>query len=304
MRAPLFILALFAAGSGVSAHGFLSTVTINGNTYNGNNPSGSNNPSVIRKVSNPNPNYGASNRALTCGPDELPASQMADANPGDSMTFSWTGEDYSHWPHNTGPMLTYMASCGSTTCDQFDATQAKWFKIHQVGRQEGSGLWYQQALYEGGVDNVTIPSNLAPGNYLIRHEIIALHLATQRGMAEFYPACSQLRIGGTQTGKPTDSELVSLPGAYSDDDPGIYDPSVYDPGASYVFPGPPVAAFVGGSTGGSPNSTTNPSPTHTGSSSPTPASGKVCKLKKRAVSSLEARHFSRAIHRMVFPWSH
>jgi hypothetical protein len=92
----LFILALFAAGSGVSAHGFLSTVTINGNTYNGNNPSGSNNPSVIRKVSNPNPNYGASNRALTCGPDELPASQMADANPGDSMTFSWTGEDYSH----------------------------------------------------------------------------------------------------------------------------------------------------------------------------------------------------------------
>jgi hypothetical protein len=218
-------------------------------------------------------------------------------------------------------MLTYMASCGSTTCDQFDATQAKWFKIHQVGRQEGSGLWYQQALCmiqsfvpeknhsntqldEGGVDNVTIPSNLAPGNYLIRHEIIALHLATQRGMAEFYPACSQLRIGGTQTGKPTDSELVSLPGAYSDDDPGIYDPSVYDPGASYVFPGPPVAAFVGGSTGGSPNSTTNPSPTHTGSSSPTPASGKVCKLKKRAVSSLEARHFSRAIHRMVFPWSH
>jgi len=38
-----------------------------------------------------------------------------------------------------------------------------------------------------------------------------------------------LQNGGT--GAPTLSELVSLPGAYSDADPGIYDPDVYKPAA-------------------------------------------------------------------------
>jgi len=97
MRASsLFVVALCAAGSGVSAHGFLSTITINGKTYNGNNPYQNNDPSVIRKVSTPDPNYGASNSALTCGPDALVASQVAAANPGDTITFDWRGADYSH----------------------------------------------------------------------------------------------------------------------------------------------------------------------------------------------------------------
>jgi len=220
------------------------------------------------------------------------------------MTFSWKGADLSHWPHNTGPMLTYMASCGSTTCDQFNATQARWFKIHQVGRQDGSALWYQQVLYDGGVDNVTIPSNLAPGNYLVRHEIIALHLATEPGMAEFYPACSQLSVGGSQTGQPNDNELVSFPGAYRDSDPGIYDPNVFDPSVPYVFPGPNVAAFIAGSTSDGSNSTSGTTPTTTGSNDGSiPAPGTVCRLKKQSASSLDPRHFARAIRRLWFPWS-
>jgi hypothetical protein len=308
----LFVVAWCAAGSCVSAHGFLSSITINGKTYNGNNPFRNNDPSVIRKVSSPDPNYGASNTALTCGPGALAASQMADANPGDTMTFDWRGADYSHWPHNTGPMLTYMASCGSSSCDQFDPAQAKWFKIRQVGRKNGNPQWVQQDVFDGGVDTVTIPSNLAPGNYLVRHEIIALHLATQRGGAEFYPGCAQVRIGGSQTGKPSESELVSFPGAYSDDDPGIYDPSVYNTRVAYVFPGPRVAAFVGGSSGGATNSTSTTgtsTPTQTGvgatpSSVLPKSSGRVCRLKKRPGSSgSEARYFSRAIHRAVFSWN-
>ena len=157
---------------------------------------------------------------------------------------------------------------------------------------------------DGGVDTVTIPNNLAPGNYLIRHEIIALHLATQRGMAEFYPGCAQLRISGSQTGKPVDSELVSLPGAYSDDDPGIYDPSVYNPQVDYVFPGPPVAAFV---TGSNPTPTKQiPSASTSATQTPTPpkSSGKTCKLKRRPLSSLEVRVHTGVIRRIVFPWSH
>lgn len=81
-------------------------------------------------------------------------------------------------------------------------------------------------LVNGYVANVTVPNNIAPGNYLIRHEIIALHLATSLGGAEFYPSCTQLTIGGDGTDTPSNDELVTLPGAYNDNDPGIYDPDV------------------------------------------------------------------------------
>ena len=81
----------------------------------------------------------------------------------------------------------------------------------------------------GAVANATLPQNLAPGEYLVRHEIIALHLATEKGKAEFYPSCQQIKVGGNGTGVPTQDELLSFPGAYSDDDPGIYTPNVSVP---------------------------------------------------------------------------
>lgn len=46
------------------------------------------------------------------------------------------------WPHEVGPLMTYMTSCGSTTCDQFDETGAKWFKINEVGKKD-DGTWWQ-----------------------------------------------------------------------------------------------------------------------------------------------------------------
>jgi len=78
--------------------------------------------------------------------------------------------------------------------------------------------------------NITIPSNIAPGNYLLRSELISLQLAVSVGGAEFYPACIQLSIGGSGTGAPQSSEVCKFPGCYSDTDPGIYDPN-----ASAIF---------------------------------------------------------------------
>jgi len=79
---------------------------------------------------------------------------------------------------------------------------------------------------DGSVYSTNLPDNLAPGQYLVRHEIIALHLANEKGKAEFYPSCQQIKVGGNGTGVPTDDELLSFPGTYSDDDPGIYTPNV------------------------------------------------------------------------------
>jgi Auxiliary Activity family 9 (formerly GH61) len=164
--------------------------------------------------------------------------------------------------------------------------------------------------------SVTLPTNVAPGDYLVRHEIIALQLAVTLGGAEFYPSCTQIRISGSQTGTP--NQTVSFPGAYNDNDPGIYDPNVYSPGSDYVFPGPPVSnlaspadttgqmgfsgsASPSGSGGASTATTNGANPTSTNYANPTstsgsgqpsssqPPSNKVCKLRKRNSASLSQR---------------
>ncbi len=42
--------------------------------------------------------------------------------------------------------MTYMAACDTTTCDQFNGSSAKWFKIDQIGRKSDGGDWFQQDI--------------------------------------------------------------------------------------------------------------------------------------------------------------
>lgn len=260
----LFTLA--AAIPFVAAHGILQDMTIDGNFIKGNGVGGSTNPSAIRHVFSQDPIKGAGNRDINCGPGAQPAALTVDANPGSEMTFNWRTASGGKWPHNIGPMFTYMASCGTTTCDKFDSINAKWFKIEASGKRK-DGNWQQQDLLDGGVATAQIPDNLAPGNYLVRHEIIALHLATSMGGAEFYAGCAQVRVGGKENGVPQKQDLVSIPGTYKDNDPGIFAPNIFDNNAEYVFPGPQVAALVDGESKQKPTSTSTavPAPTDTGS---------------------------------------
>jgi len=244
-RFSLLSIAL-ALPSLVNAHGYVRSVAINGQVNPGNAPGTVvSKASSIRQITDFGPVKGAMNMAINCGINAGIAAQSLQANPGDRIEFEWIGGGGGNWPHNTGPMMTYMASCGSVTCDKFDGKNAKWFKIQQVARKtDGSGHWAQQDVMDGAKTVVYIPSTLAPGNYLIRNEILALHLGMTYGGAEFYPSCTQLTIGGSGTGGPQPSELISLPGGYSDSDPGIFDKDAYDPSVPYNFPGPPVASFV------------------------------------------------------------
>ncbi|CAL1702643.1 unnamed protein product [Somion occarium] len=258
----------------VSAHGFVSQVAIDGTLYKGNHPNkGEQFPSPVRLINDPAPVKHADNPNLSCGQNAKNAKVVADANPGSLLTFSWQSGDDSVplWPHNTGPMITYMAECTGTTCDKFDSTQAKWFKIHEVGKKTDGKTWVQADIQSGKSLTVPLPDDIKAGDYLVRHEIVALHLATDIGGAEFYPSCTQVRVGGNGTGVP--DKTVSFPGAYKDDSAGIFDPTVFNPGAVYTFPGPPVAKLV--ATGAAVNSTNNAAQ---GSSSPsTAASSQSCK---------------------------
>ena len=57
------------------------------------------------------------------------------------------------------------------------------------------------------------------GDYLLRVEHIALHMAMRAGGAQFYLACSQISITGGGAGTP--GPMVAFPGAYKAADPGI-----------------------------------------------------------------------------------
>ncbi|KAI6026020.1 glycoside hydrolase family 61 protein [Pisolithus marmoratus] len=271
----------------VSAHGFLGSVSIDGKTYQGNIPGGTTNPSVIRQVSTIDPIKGATNPSLNCGMNATMASDVANANPGSQVLVNWVGGSTggSQWPHNVGPIMHYMTKC-SGSCSSFDSTSAEWFKISELAL-ETSNTWYQADLEAGKPATVTIPSNIEPGDYLLRSEVISLQLAVSVGGAEFYAACIQMTIGGSGTGAPQSNEVCQLPGCYSDNDPGIYTPNIYNPPITYTFPSPPVAGFVNGSmsSGSGSGYATPSSPAATGSPTPSAVGTKASSVSAPSSST-------------------
>jgi hypothetical protein len=198
--------------------------------------------------------------------------------------------------------LTYMAACGQNGCATFDSANAKFFKISELGKHEDGSTWFMRDLTEGpdATTSVTLPTNLPAGEYLIRHELIAMQLGMSQGGAEFYPACLQIRLGDpsrTDAALPSGDSLVTFPGAYSDSDPGIFDPNVYNPGSNYIFPGPAViseAASPSASSSADPTASTEapgtPSSSSASSNAPSPTGGSGCgglsRKRKRVVKRI------------------
>ncbi|KAJ7459858.1 glycoside hydrolase family 61 protein [Mycena latifolia] len=290
MKSTALLVSLIAAWTiPVAGHGWVGSITVAGKTYQGNPLGTTGAPSVIRQVDTNSPVTSVSDPNLACGPNAQLAEDVADANAGDAIDVDWVSTE-GPWFHDVGPMLTYLASCGSQPCSQFDASQAMWFKIQQVGR-DSTGKWAQAQLNSGASASLALPSNLAGGNYLLRHEIIALQNGVSEGGAEFYASCSQLSVGGSGSGAPSSDELVKLPGAYSATDPGILVDVYSNPNAPYTFPGPPIAAFVSdGAAGG----TTAPPATPPGSGGATTSAANPGSLPPSASSPTGTRPTSTA----------
>ncbi|KAG8920590.1 hypothetical protein FRC01_000682, partial [Tulasnella sp. 417] len=161
--------------------------------------------------------------------------------PGDIVTFDWhhnnrtTADDIIDKSH-VGPCLIYISPDPPTA--------NSWVKLWHQG-QYGNNQWCTSntLISAKGKMNVAIPNNLAPGNYLLRPELIALHEGdtmwsqnTLRG-AQLYFECIQIRVGGE--GSVELPEGVSFPGVYAFEDPGIhYNPYVTSP--TYYIPGPTI----------------------------------------------------------------
>ncbi|KAK7747848.1 hypothetical protein SLS53_001097 [Cytospora paraplurivora] len=145
-----------------------------------------------------------------------------------------------------GPVLVYMAAVDDASSAV--GADSAWFKVFQdtwasAGSSGSDDDWGTKDLNTcGGKMDVVIPSDLAPGDYLLRAEAIALHSAGSEGGAQFYMTCYQITVTGSGTAT---ADTVSIPGAYNASDAGILI-NIYQSMTTYEAPGPTV--YAGGST--------------------------------------------------------
>ncbi|KAI0444022.1 family 61 glycoside hydrolase [Xylaria telfairii] len=201
-------------------------------------------------------NYGTSD--INCHKNSKPASKTTTVKAGGSVEFQWT-----LWPHDTGPVLTYVAACNGD-CAAADKTTLKWVKISEEGWDASASKWASGKLIDNNSTwTTTVPSTLAPGNYVFRHEIIALHGASSANGAQNYPQCFNIAITGSGTDKPEGTLGINL---YKSTDPGIlFNP--YAPFTSYTIPGPALYRSGSGSNPGGSTTTAGTTSTKSTTSS-------------------------------------
>lgn len=179
--------------------------------------------------------------------------------------------EWSPWPgppDHQGPIINYLASCNGP-CSSVQKESLKWAKIDETGLFP-NGTWATDVLRSNGNTwDVKIPSDLAPGEYVLRHEIIALHSASNPSGAQHYMQCSNFEVTGSGN---TVLQGVSAAELYKPTDPGISfnfwkDQSV----SSYHIPGP--TRFVAGA--GNDSGSSAPSTLMTLTKRPIPTSNNI-----------------------------
>ncbi|KAG8714794.1 hypothetical protein FRC11_007114, partial [Ceratobasidium sp. 423] len=205
MRTSIALSFLATAIGSVNAHGYLASFISGGVTYPGwapfTDPYITPTPvRVERRILDNGPVTDVTHVNITCNKGgNVPTTLYADVVAGSSVTFQWDQWGSSH----SGPVMT---------CNV-------WVKIDQWGWDKtATPPWGSDRLAAQGAKwEVKIPASIAPGEYILRHEILGLHVAHELGGAQFYPHCVQIKLTGSGTKSlPTG---VALPGAYVATDP-------------------------------------------------------------------------------------
>ncbi|KAJ4374497.1 hypothetical protein N0V86_007366 [Didymella sp. IMI 355093] len=202
-----------------------------------------------RLPSSNNPIEDYTSTALQCNVSPAAASGKCGFTAGDTVTIEMhqhnsracteEGIGGAHW----GPVLAYMSKVeDAATADG----SSEFFKIYEntwkkaPGSTQGDGdYWGTKDLnYNCGKLDFTIPEDIAPGDYLLRAEAIALHAASTAGGAQHYVTCYQLTVTGDGTATPAG---VKFPEAYSKTGEGLGF-SIHQDMKEYPAPGPALYA--------------------------------------------------------------
>jgi len=197
---------------------------------------------VVLTPFNPIANF--SDPDLACRENSKPPALKAVARAGSEVSLNWTPMARMH----QGPILAYMGLLPTPTTPP---QQIKFFKIYERGFDASIDKWGNEwAADNANSYKVQIPSDIKPGTYVLRTELIALHgnmknlRTTALAGIQFYPHCFNIDVVGTGTATP---EGVTFPGAYKPTDPGFtFQPfmtygseSGTEQNSKYILPGPP-----------------------------------------------------------------
>ncbi|KAI5862028.1 lytic polysaccharide monooxygenase [Durotheca rogersii] len=254
------LLSLAALATTVLGHGHVRRIVANGVTYPGyerwSNADQSNTVSWQFSTEDEGPISVASLNSpdIICSQNAVNAPASIPIAAGSQLQvvrFNTIG-GYEH----PGPEIHYLASCGDAGCSQVDKHGLQFFKFYESGLVQGgvadspqwnSQKWATTEVHksvqpegDGFVDTytVTIPQNIRPGSYVLRHEVLGLHKAHE-GQAEFYPQCINLEISGSGNELPQGIPATEL---YHSSDPGVAI-NIWGDLQYYQIPGPAVAGF-------------------------------------------------------------
>ncbi|KAI0073226.1 family 61 endoglucanase [Panus rudis PR-1116 ss-1] len=245
--------------------------------------------SPFRKLNTYGPAADFTGPNITCGEGgNVPVTALAEVQAGSLVTFDWGSWGSSH----SGYVMTYIAKCPNGCANFKGDTGAVWVKIDQdqYNPSRTGFEWGENIIrMKGAKYSVHIP-DLAPGEYLLRHEILGLHVAGTLMGAQFYPNCVQVKITGSGTKQLPAG--IPLPGSYDPEDPGILvqlwqitptSPNYTAPGGPVILPGGTgdwgVEQYGGGAigskypgpvSGGSSPSSSSPGSTASGPTATTP----------------------------------
>ena len=239
---------ILAGAATAAAHGYIDEIIIDGQSFVGYNPTNApwtpDQDSIGWKNWATDTGYvpvtSLQSPDIICHLDSSNAPRTAVVAAGSDITLNWT-----EWPRSHhGPVIDYLANCNGD-CTSVDKTQLRFFKIAEKGQIElgagggQTGYWASDEFIDAGSTWVVrIPDDIAPGNYVLRHEQIALHEGIQGGGTQFYPQCINLEITGGGSNNPAGVAGTEL---YSAEDPGVkYNIYNDETSPSYPIPGPPL----------------------------------------------------------------
>ncbi|KAI0659802.1 glycoside hydrolase family 61 protein [Cubamyces menziesii] len=248
MLAKLVLAASLAAS--VAAHATFQELWINGVDQGS---------SCVRLPQSNSPVTSVSTTDIACNANPHPSDGICQIMPGDEVTVEMHQQPNDRSCANEaiggnhyGPVLVYMAKVEDATSAV--GSSAQWFKVAEIGLPSSNpDYWGTEVLNDNcGHYTFKVPSDIAPGNYLIRAEVIALHVASSVGGAQFYMSCYQVNVGGSGSANPP---TVSFPGAYNAEDPGILI-NIYQQLSTYTIPGPTPYATTSPAVANTPYPTT------------------------------------------------
>ncbi|KAA8909303.1 glycosyl hydrolase family 61-domain-containing protein [Sphaerosporella brunnea] len=222
----LFTIAA-VAGIG-SAHSVVSHFHVNGKAES----------SCVRQADSTSPVIDLASEAMACNVVSTPATAKCEVKGGETVEFEWRTDRNiapENYPLNeNGERIgvtdtSHIGPCAVYAKKVSDALTGEgpgngWFKIMEDGLDSNGVFCTTRLRKSNAYQSAKIPMSIAPGDYLLRAELLTLKNAGPKSVGgqeqpQFYSGCVQVTITGT-TGTVT-PETVSIPGYVNTDTPGL-----------------------------------------------------------------------------------